>query len=145
METRLVGTNHIPSPLAEDESRPLVFNRELRDVSLPREANSLGPERPVFLTDVPTDVPVEARPEDENRVQVATLDDFPECEKRRRCYDAHAGDAGRIASVRRVPTAQGCGESIWSGGGCGRRDGPWAAEKRPLSRLPALHFAVRRA
>src|SRR5437588_2733894 len=145
METRLVGTNHTPSPLAEDESRSVVFNRELRDVSLPREANSLGPQRPVFLTDVPTDVSAEARPEDENRVQVAALDDLPEREKRRRCYDAHAGDAGRIASVCRVSTAQGCGEPIWSGRVCGRRDGPWAAEKRPLSRLPALHLAVRRA
>src|SRR6266566_2602023 len=87
METRLVGTNHIPSPLAEDESRPVVFNRELRDVSVPREANSLGPERPVFLTDVPTDVPAEARPEDENSVQVAALADLPEREKRRLRHD----------------------------------------------------------
>src|SRR5437588_3608632 len=113
METRLVGTNHTPSPLAEDESRPLVFNRELRDVSLPREASSLGPERPVFLTDVPTDVPAEARPEDENRVQVAALDDLPEREKRRLCHDPHSSYAGRTVPIRRCPGFQNLGEPLW--------------------------------
>src|SRR6266566_6682848 len=113
METRVVGTNHTPSPLAEDESRPVVFNRELRDVSLPREANSLGPERPVFLTGVPTDFPAEARPEDENRVQVAALDDLPEREKRRLGHDPHSFHAGRIASVRRGPGLQSRGEPLW--------------------------------
>ena len=103
METRLVGTNYTPSLLAEDESRRVVFNRELRDVSLPREASSFGPERPVFLTDVPTDVPAEAWPEDENRVQVAALDDLPEREKRRLRHDPHSSHAGRTAPVCRGP------------------------------------------
>ena len=113
METHLVGTNHTPSRLAEDESRLVVFNRELRDVSLSREANSLGPERPVFLKDVPTDVLVAAPPADENRVQTAALDDLPEREKRRLRHDPHSSHAGRTAAVRRGPGFQSRSEPLW--------------------------------
>src|SRR6266480_2851342 len=113
METRLVGTNHAPSPLAEDESQLVVFNCELRDVSLPHQANSLGAERPVFLTDVPTGVPAEARPADENRVQVTALDDLPEREKRRLRHDPHSSHAGRTAPVRRGAEFQSRSEPLW--------------------------------
>ena len=100
METHLVGTNHTPSRLAEDESRLVVFNRELRDVSLSGEANSLGPERTVLFTDIQTDVSTKAQCEDENRVQVASLDDLPEREKCRPRDDPHTNYVGRTAPIR---------------------------------------------
>src|SRR5437870_10340196 len=75
MEACLVGANHSPSILATNESRPVVVNCELRNVSLPREADPLGQEHPIFLTDISTNIPTEAKSEDENRVHVATLDD----------------------------------------------------------------------
>src|SRR5260370_595991 len=61
-----------------------------------------------------TGFPANARPEDENRVQVAALDDLAEREKRRLGHDPHSIHAGRIASVCRVPPAQGCGELLRS-------------------------------
>ena len=100
MEARLVGANHTPSLLAQDEGRPVIFNCELRDVSLPGEADSPGPERSVLLRVVLTDVPAETQPEDENRIQIAALDDLPEREKRRLRHDSYAGDVGRTAPIR---------------------------------------------
>src|SRR5437870_8549952 len=90
MEACLVGANHSPSILATNESRPVVFNCELRNVSLPREADPLGQEHPIFLTDISTNIPTEAKSEDENRVHVATLDDLPGREKRRLRHDPHS-------------------------------------------------------
>src|SRR5205085_4698262 len=124
MEACLVGANHSPPILAKNESGPVVFNCELRNVSLPREADPLGQEHPIFLTDISTNIPTEAKSEDENRVHVATLDDLPEREKRRLRHDPHSSHAGRTARIRQVPPGQGCGEPLRSCRAWRRKNGP---------------------